>query len=320
MHVVYFDSFNRRSTLAKAFEKLPDVILRRCVEQHELAEALQTAEVLLIGNRAYEEATAATILKHGQKLKWIQFTSSGLDNAHKFGLPPGVTITNAAGLRSGVVAEHAFALMLGVARRLQAMEHAKAREDWRRDESTPGIISLTGKHLLIVGLGAIGQDIARKAKAFDMTVTGISRTTSPVDNVNTVRPREQLGDACAEADVVVMSASFEPGQQPLLGRDAIDRMKPTAILVNIARGGLIDEPALIAALNEKRIAGAGLDVSMLEPLPAGHPLWKAEGALLTPHIAGAGSDESNAGLNALLADNMQRWLSGATLKHVVTQA
>jgi phosphoglycerate dehydrogenase-like enzyme len=318
MKVVYFDPLKRRDTLGDAFKTFPEVTFLRCGDVRDLADALNGAGVLLIGNRSYTADAAAIIAQSSKTLKWIQFTSSGLDNARKYGLPPGVTVTNAAGLRTGTVAEHAFALMLGVARRLQALEHAKARQDWCRDAITPQVISLTGKHILIVGLGSIGQDIARKAKAFDMTVTGVSRSAGPFVHVDAVRPREEMVAACAEADVVVMSATFDPATGPLLRKEAIDAMKPGAIVINVAKGALIDEAALIAALDEGRIAGAGLDVSRVEPIPSGHALWTLERALLTPHIAGAGADESGKALHILLADNMRRWLSRTPLQHVVS--
>lgn len=320
VNVVYFDSFGRRASLGNAFKSLPGVTFTSATDTASLAACLDTAEVLLIGNRAYSQEVAAILNQHGRALKWIQFMSSGIDNARAFGLPPGVVVTNAAGLRAGTVSEHAFALMLGVTRRLAEAEHAKARQDWCRDAMTPRVISLTGKHVLIVGLGALGQAIARKAKAFDMKVTGISRSAGPIAHIDTIRPRAELSAACAAADVIVISATYDPDEGAVLDKDAIDRIQPHGIVINIARGPLIDEDALIEAVKEGRIAGAGLDVSVLEPLPRDHKLWMTENILLTPHIGGAGADKSGLALHAMLAENMRRWLAAEPLKNIMIAA
>ncbi|HTK12477.1 MAG TPA: NAD(P)-dependent oxidoreductase [Xanthobacteraceae bacterium] len=318
--VVYFDSFGRRPSLGRAFKIFPEVAFVSATDTVSLTEGLDSAEVLLIGNRAYSQEVAAILNRHGRALKWIQFMSSGIDNARAHGIPPGVIVTNAAGLRAGTVSEHAFALMLGVARRLAEAEHAKARQDWCRDAMTPRVISLTGKHMLIVGLGAVGQELARKAKAFDMRVTGISRSAAPLPHVDRIRPRAELSAACAEADVIVVSATYDPAEGALLTKAAIDSIGPHGIVINIARGPLVDEGALTAAVAEGRIAGAGLDVSVLEPLPPDHKLWTTKNILLTPHIGGAGADESGLALHTMLAENMRRWLAAEPLKNIMIAA
>jgi phosphoglycerate dehydrogenase-like enzyme len=228
-----------------------------------------------------------------------------------------VVVTNAAGLRAFAVAEHAFALMLGLVRHLGATERGRKDEVWVRDAITPAMDNLSGKHLVIVGLGAIGQEIARKAKAFDMQVTGISRTAEPIAHVDRIRPRSELREAAAEADILLLALTYDETTGKILSRAIIEAMKPTACVINIARGGLVDEPALIEALQAGKLAGAGLDVTETEPLPPGHPFWKLPNVLLTPHVGGAGSESGGGGFTKIFVDNLRRWLDGKPLAKVV---
>ena len=138
-------------------------------------------------------------------------------------------------------------------------------------------------------------------------------------NVDRIRPRAELVAACAEADIVLMAALYEDGAEKLLGRAAIEAMKPTAYVINVARGALIDEGALIDALQAGRIAGAGLDVTVEEPLPAGHKLWSMNNVLFTPHIAGAGSNGTGEGIPAVVTGNLRRWIAGEPLLKIVTE-
>ena len=148
-----------------------------------------------------------------------------------------------------------------------------------------------------------------------MTVTGISRSTESVPNVDQVLPRSEMKAACAGADMVAIAAGADAGQ--LLDREAIAALKPTAFVVNIARGALLDEPALIAALQSGKLAGAGFDVMATEPLPKEHPFWGMENVLVTPHVAGAGSQGVGGGLGSIFADNLRRWFDGKPLAKVL---
>jgi phosphoglycerate dehydrogenase-like enzyme len=199
---------------------------------------------------------------------------------------------------------------------VRATEQARGDAVWLRDSVSPSMDNLARKHLVIVGLGAIGQDIARKAKAFDMQVTGISRASGPMIHVDRIRPRGELQAAAAEADIVLLSVNHDESTNKILSRDVIAAMKPTACVINIARGSLVDEPALIEALQRGKIAGAGLDVTTTEPLPSGHPFWEMDNVLLTPHVGGAGSRESGGFLKIFL-ENLRRWVAQETLTKVV---
>lgn len=318
MKVVFFDPFRQWDDVAEALRAYPGIAFAHPADNPALATALAGAQVLVTGNRSYLAETAAIIRDNGTSLRWIQFTTSGTDNAFKYGLPSGVVVTNMAGLRAFSVAEQALALMLGLVRKLRASEEARRREAWVRDELIPVADNLAGKHLLIIGLGAIGQDIARKAKAFDMQVTAVTRSSRSVSHVDRIRPREELVEACAEADIILMAALYEEGADRLLSRRAIMAMKPSAYVINIARGALVDEDALIEALETSSIAGAGLDVAAVEPLPVGHRLWSMPNVLLTPHIGGAGSDGTGESIASVVTGNLRRWIAGERLVKIVT--
>lgn len=319
MKIVQFDPNARFDDLDRAVAAFPGVGLVRAPDAAGLRATLPDAEVLIASNRTYTPDNAAIIREHGRALRWIQFSTSGIDTAVASGLPRGVIVTNAAGLRAFAVAEHAFALMLGLVRQVGATERGREPEVWVRDAITPAIDNLAGKHLVIVGLGAIGQDIARKAKAFDMRVTGVSRSDKPMPNVDNVRPRDKLQKAASEADILLLALTYDETTDKILCREVLSAMKAAAYVINIARGKLVDEPALIEALQSGKIAGAGLDVTEKEPLPAGHPFWKMQNVLLTPHVAGAGSKGIGGGFTKIFVDNLRRWLAGEPLTKIVVE-
>ncbi len=182
---------------------------------------------------------------------------------------------------------------------------------------TPFTRTLERGTLVIVGLGSIGLSIARKARAFEMRVVGVSRHGRPAPPCERVVPYTQFREVLPEADALVLALPLTEETLHLLGRDELARMKPGAVVVNIARGGLIDEPALIAALQQGRLAGAGLDVVEHEPLAPDSPLWAMQNVLLTPHIGGRGGVEQDQRLAAFLADNLRRFLAGGELRNRV---
>jgi D-2-hydroxyacid dehydrogenase (NADP+) len=319
MKLVCYDPHARRTDIADAMAEFPDIDFARPTSLPDLATALEGAQILVTSNRAYEADAAKIVRDHGGALRWIQFTTSGLDKAIGLGLPPGCVVTNASGLRAFSVAEHALFLMLALMRQSRMAEQGQRDNRWVRDAITSRMDNLAGKHLLVIGAGAIGQEIARKAKAFDMRVTGVSRSSAPLQHFDAMRPRAQLPEAVASADVIVMAANYDAGTHQLMSAALIDAMKQTAYFVNIGRGGLVDEEALVAALRDGRIAGAGLDVTFVEPLPHGHALYNLPNVILSPHIAGAGSAGTGAGMGRILGDNLRLWLKGDTLQKIVIE-
>jgi phosphoglycerate dehydrogenase-like enzyme len=320
MRIVLLEHGERYGGLEDALKAFPGAELIRVRDHATLAAMMPEAEILIVSNRLYDADNAAIIRANAGKLKWIQFTTSGIDKAADVGLPSGVVVTNSSGLRAFAVAEHAFALMLGLMRRLPEADAAKREKIWRREEITPTTNNLNGKHMVLIGLGAIGQDIARKAKAFDMTVTGISRTTDTIPFVDRILPRGDLLKVAPEADIVMIAAISDAETEKILSRAVIAAMKPTAYVINISRGPMTDEPALIEALQAGKLAGAGLDVAVTEPLPAEHPYWTLPNVLITPHIGGSGGQgDSHAGFIKIFIDNLKRWVEKKPLAKVVVE-
>ena len=283
----------------------------------QLALQLPEADVLVVSMLWKNEMAA-----RAGKLKFIQSISAGTDQYDPALLRErGIRLASAAGVNAHAVAEHAMALMLALARRLpEARDHQAARH-WR------GMISeiaaredqLGGKTLLIVGLGRIGSRLARLAKAFDMRVLAIKRDVSSAiaAEVDAVYRRDQLHEALAMADVVALTCPLTPDTENLIDAAALAAMKPSAHLINVARGRVVDEAALIAALQQRRIAAAGLDVTREEPLPAASRLWAMPQVLLTPHSAGE-TQRYEDGVIDLLLDNLDRlWRGEAQLRNQV---
>ena len=281
-----------------------------------LARALRDAEVLITWSGPYDESFAAMVKEEQKNLKWIQLTTSGIDNVLRAGgFPNGVIVTNSAGLAAPMVAEHAFALMMMVGHRLRDTEAAARSREWQ-GEIKAGMIALYRKIICIVGLGAVGQEAARRARGFGMKVIGVSRAYRPDALVDEVYPRERLEEAFAVADVVLLSTTAAADTVDLINARSLAMLKPSTILVNIARGDLVDESALAAACREGRLAGAGLDVTKVEPLPEEGPLWGASNIVITPHIAGGGFDNS-AMLLDIVDENIRLYTAGQPLTRVL---
>jgi phosphoglycerate dehydrogenase-like enzyme len=247
------------------------------------------------------------------KLRFIQSISAGTDQYDKTLLRErGIRLASAAGVNAQAVAEHAMALILALYRRLpEARDNQHARR-WRGMISEIGAREdqLTGKTLLVVGMGRIGARLAHLAKAFDMRVVATKRDPATgAGPADAVYGADRLHQLLAEADVVAIACPLTPETENLIDGAALAAMKPTAHIVNVARGRVIDEPALVTALQERRIAGAGLDVTREEPLPASSPLWGMPNVLITPHTAGETQRYEDAVIDILL-ENLERLWRG----------
>jgi phosphoglycerate dehydrogenase-like enzyme len=283
-----------------------------------LSDALEGAEIFQVYNSAFTPEFAQLVREKGRALKWIQFTTVGIDIALKAGLPDGVWVTNSGDVNQRVLAGHAIALMLGVMRGFRRFEPLRAQHDYARKVMPRYMMAPDGARMVILGMGRIGQDIARKAKAFDMEVICVTRAAAPaVPEIDRVVPREKVDEMLPTADVVMNAMPLDAGTQGFLSAERIALMKVTAVFVNISRGKVVDEAALARALVEGRIMGAGLDAFAREPLPTESPLWDLPNVLMTPHVGGNGGRELLRRMSDLVRDNTHRYLSGAPLKHVV---
>ncbi|MCL6515835.1 D-2-hydroxyacid dehydrogenase [Alicyclobacillus sp.] len=256
-------------------------------ERIELAERpdpadprLREAEILVaVGSALTEEVLGAC-----PKVRWLHSVSAGVESV-PFHLirARGLLLTNARGAHGKQMAEQILGMMISFTRGLHHNVRRQMEHRWDRGYR---LGELSGRHLVILGAGSIGREVARKAKAFDMRVTGVRRNPAPMPNFDAVVGMESLDDVLPEADFLVILTPLTPQTHHLVGAARLARMKPSAFLINFARGDVIDEAALIQALREGRIRGAGLDVFHEEPLPADSPLWDMENVLISPHNGG----------------------------------
>ncbi len=296
----------------------PEVEVSKANSLESLANALAGAEILYVYNSAFTAAFARLVRDKGRALKWIQFTTVGIEVGLRAGLPEGVWVTNGGNVSQRVLASHAMALMLGVMRGFHRFEQIRVGREWARHGMSSHILDPDGARMVILGMGHIGQDIARKAKAFDMEVICVTRAPAPaVPEIDRVVPREKVDEILPSADVVMVAMPLDNGTREFVSAERIALMRETAILVNISRGKVVDEAALARALAEGRIMGAGLDAFAEEPLPAGSPLWDLPNVLMTPHVGGQGGRQLWRRMSELIRDNTRRYLSGEPLKYVV---
>ena len=297
----------------------PEVEAAKADSLASLANALDGAEILHVYNSAFTAEFARLVRDNGRALKWIQFTTVGIEIGLRAGLPEGVWVTNSGDVSQRALATHAMALMLGVMRGFRRFGELQARRQWpRRQSMNSQLIDPDGARMVILGMGHIGQEIARKAKAFDMEVICVTRSPSPaVPEIDRVVPREKVNEVLPTADVVMVAMPLDGGTRGFLSAERIALMKDTAILVNISRGKVVDEAALARALAEGRIKGAGLDALAEEPLPVASPLWDLPNVLITPHVGGGGGRQQWRRMSELIRDNTRRYISGEPLKHVV---
>lgn len=254
------------------------------------------------------------------RLRFIQSISAGVDMFDQAALKArGVRLASAQGANANAVAEHAMGLILAFSRMIHTGRDNQARKVWRGMIGDPAAreFELAGRSLLIVGLGGIGARLARLASAFGMSVTGLRRDTSArVDHVDRLVGPADLDAALAGADIVALTCPLTPETEGLINARRLSAMKPTALLVNCARGRVVDEDALIDALKAGRIAGAALDVTREEPLPEASPLWSMENVIITPHTGGETADYERRVID-LLIDNLGRLRSGQGLRNLV---
>lgn len=281
------------------------VVVSAAATPSEAAQAVGEAEIL------YAWKFPPQLYAKAQRLKWLQAMGAGVDWAIVPELPPGVILTRAPGVFGPWMAEYVIGWCSWVTQRVETYREAQRQRRWL-DHVLPD--RLLGKTLAIVGLGDIGRDIARAALAFGMRVLGVSRRGRLVREAERVYPVSQMARALRQADFVVVLLPLTPETHGIIGADAFAAMKPTAWLVNIARGAVVNEAALLEALEQRRIAGAILDVFATEPLPPHHPLWRMDNVVITPHIAGPSTPEEIA---PVFNDNLARYLAGRPLRHVV---
>lgn len=277
-------------------------------------EAVEGAEIYLgLG-------VPAAVLRAGRPLRWVHTGTAGVGSS----LTPemverDVVFTNSAGVHGPPVAETVIGYILHFARGLDHAVRAQVAGRWDKtafDGPDPPVRELARSTVGVLGLGGIGREVARRAAALGARVVGTRRRPEPVDGVELFTGDDALGRLLEASHYVVLTAPETAETRGLIGAAELDRMGPGSVLVNVARGGLVDEDALVWALEQGRIRGAALDVFATEPLPPGSPLWRAPRALLTPHVSAYTRAFWDRELALILA-NLGRFLAGEPLHNVV---
>ncbi len=270
----------------------------------ELRAQLTDAEVI------FGFAVPLNLRALAPRLQWIETPAVGFDQLNGTGvLDGGVAVTTVGGLFAPAVADHVFALLFAMWRRLDEFHAAQQRREWQLRE----VRELQDATMAIVGLGNIGRAVARAAQAFGMRVIGTRRGSGAVEGVERVFAREELPALLAEADVVVLAVAGTPETVNLIGANELACMKRDACLINVARGIVVDEAALAAALAAGRLGGAALDVFVREPLPDESPLWTLPNVIVTPHVAVNTPSKLRRSLGHF-AENLTHYCAGEALR------
>jgi D-2-hydroxyacid dehydrogenase (NADP+) len=259
-------------------------------------------------------------VRAGKRLQWVQVMSAGVE--HVLFLSGGnalrdsnIVLTNNKIVQGPEIADHAMAMLLMLSRRLRQYVADDQQETW--DGAVFTGIELNGKTAVVIGAGGIGNQIATRAWAFGMNVIGVDPEDKPFSPfIQRVVKPDQLDEVLPQADVVFISAPHTGKSHKMMGAREFELMKPKSYFVAVSRGGIYDMNALVKALDSKRLAGAGVDVTDPEPLPKGHPLWKFNNVVITPHVAGR-SDRDHERMAGTVKENIRRFVDGKPLVNVV---
>ncbi len=274
--ILHHDAQQYSEPLARSF---PDVTFHAF---HHAAEAKAVAadiEIIIgLGHHIPND-----LIKGAGKLKWIQALTTGTETLTAPGvLPPHVLLTSTRGIHGPQMSELAFLNMIALNRSFRKMQRNQAEAKWEGWNQP----ILEGRTVVIVGLGVLAEHLAERCKLFGMTTIGVSGGRSEAPHFDEVQPRENLAQAAARADFLVLLVPYSKETHHLVDRKVLSAMKPSAFLINLARGGVLDEAALIEHLQAGRIAGAGLDIFSIQPLPPDNPLWRMPNVIITPNIGG----------------------------------
>ena len=269
---------------------------------------------------AYIGNISPELVKAGKKLRWVQTLSAGVEQVlHKTGsealADSDIVLTNNQIVQGPEIADHAMALLLAHTRFLPTYMQRQADENWQGRPYT--LVELNGKNALVVGMGGIGLQIAIRAWAHGMNVVGVDpEDIAYLPYVDKIVKPDMLDSVIGDADVIFMAVPHTPASHKMIGPSQFDAMKQGAYFIAVSRGGTYDLSALVKALDSKKLAGAGVDVTDPEPLPKGHALWKMDNVIITPHIAGR-SDMDRGRMLGIVKANIQRFADGMPLYNVV---
>ena len=301
--------------------------LRRDFPQHNVLEAWDRDAIRRLlpeADVAFTPFVDRDVFPSATRLRWVQSPAVGVGSLmFPEVLASDVIITSARGIRARAIAEHVLGVTIALARHLPVAIRAQAARYWAQEEleGPAAVRTLQGMRMGIIGLGAIGGEVARIAAPFGFVVSAIRRRVDQPrpQGIEEVWPPDRLLDLLGASDVVVVAAPHTPETKRLIGRSEIAAMKHGAFLINVARGKLIDDAALVEALEDGRVGGAALDVFTTEPLDRESPYWDMPNVIVTPHTSGAMQDYWTP-LVDLFAENLRRFESGRPLLNVVDKA
>ncbi|MFL5758768.1 MAG: D-2-hydroxyacid dehydrogenase [Thermomicrobiales bacterium] len=298
----YFDMLN----------ELPNLEIVRVNSEAEALPHMADCDV-------YYGRLSDALVAAAPRLKLVQSPGAGVDflmNTPKL-VESEIIVTNTRGAHGPSIAEHVFAFLLSFTRGIPQALAWQRDKHWGRHEGYRALHEIKDTTIGIVGYGQIGRAIAKRARAFETNAIAVDAHSGPGDaSVEEVWPLSRLADLLRQADTVVISAPYTRESRHLIDAAALAAMKPSAYLIAISRGGIVDEDALAAALHAGQIAGAGVDVTEIEPLPADSPLWDAPNIIITPHLAGASGPKEQRCVQ-ILHDNLVRLATGEPLINVV---
>ena len=297
------------AALREAFPGVEIVVVRN---RDEVAEAIVDADGF------FGQLNAETF-RLAKKLRWVQASSAGVEwlPAVPELIESDVVVTNTRGAHAQTIGEHVFAMLLTFTRRMRLLQEFQAQKVWGRPQAEAVVEGLVGKTMGIVGLGNIGRAIAQRAHGFDMRVLGVDvQSFQPPPTVEKLYPLSQLHDVIPLVDVLVVAVPLTAETRGLIGAKELGLLKSSAYCFVISRGGILDESALVSALREQRIAGAGLDVTATEPLPAESPLWELENLIVSPHVS-AHSVQTMDLMWDIIKENIGHFIKGEPLVNTV---
>lgn len=297
--------------------EFPEVKIVFASNIEELSKEINDTDSLFILAPKYTADVAEIIKTKAKKLQWIQTTTVGVDEVILNGTPPGVVITKAVGIFDTNVAEHAMALLLATIRQVAAAAIDKQKCLYNRERLWQQTSSLERKSVGIIGYGGIGKQVSRRAKAFDTRILVYDVIAGVADsNVDEFFLTGQFNEFLVQCDVVILTLPLTNENLYMFDTETFTHMKKSSLLINVSRGKLVRESALLEALRSGIIAGAGLDVFEEEPLPNTSELWKMDNVVMTPHLGGQG-DYNRQRLADLFRMNIKKFLNGEELKYVV---
>ena len=295
--ILYYDAFYLKEKLE---EKFPELTIHAATQEDQVGDFIEEAEILMTIRISDD------LIKRAKKLRWLQCLITGVDYLVSLpSFPKDILLTSTRGIHGPQMSEMAFLHMLNLTRNYPRMLRNHDKGIWERWLQP----LLYNKAVGILGVGVIGKEIARKAKAFDMTVYGIVSAKREIEHVDHCYGPEGLMEVLQKVDYFINNVPATPETIDMIGAKEFSAMKPTAYYISIGRGDTVDEEALVSALESKKIAGAALDVFRTEPLPEGHPLWRLDNVIITPHVGGMSDIYADQAL-PILEENLSRYLKG----------